>query len=222
MYSINLENSTAIESTRNFDLKPSESKNSRICKAMGLKCHRMGRVKKNKKKKKDFILDSGESFEKSKSHSYGHNKKKSYNKENKFEKGKKGSYERTYKFKDNDMKKELIKFKQPMYDESEESVENLKHRKNKKDDTKKQSIKLKQPINEEKDNNMEENLDLRENKNDDMKKQSLKLEQPINEESDKSVENVELRKNKKRGSKKIAYHNVFMKDEYKKDHTLFW
>lgn len=157
MSAINQENSTALaESTqKNFDLRPSESKNSKICKAMGIKCRRMSRVKKNKKKKKDFVLDSGESFERTKSRSYGHKKKKSYNKENMFEKGKKGSYERTYKFKD----------------EGE-------------------------------------------------KKQSIKLKQPKHEENDNSEEKVELRKNKKKGSKKMEYHNLFMKDEYKKDHTI--
>lgn len=49
-------------------------------------------------------------------------------------------------------------------------------------------------------------------------KEDYKAEANLN---DDRSEDVELKKRKNKGSKNKAYHNVFMKDEYKKDHTIF-
>ena len=105
--------------------------------------------------KKLFSDASGESFDKEKSHKFGHNMKSSYNKEKKFANGKKRSYNRKFNMNDKNMKK-FSKLRQP-------------EQKTQSDD-----------------------------------------------------ENLELRKNRKRGSKNKMYHNIFMKDEYKKDHAIFW
>lgn len=113
--------------------------------------------KKNNNKGKKTVVNSGESFDKEKSHRYGHNMKSSYNSDKSFATGKKGSYERKYK--------------------------KGKHSKNKK---------------------------------------SIKIKKPEEKAEDKSLEKLELHSKKNSGSKNKAYHNVFIKDEYKKNHALFW
>lgn len=110
---------------------------------------------KNDDRKIIFTDNSGESFDKEKSHKYGQNMKSSYNKKNKFAKGKKRSYNRKFNINDKNMKK---------------------------------FSKLRKP----------------------------------EEKSQSDDENLELRKNRKRGKKNKVYHNIFMKDEYKKNHAIFW
>lgn len=53
-----------------------------------------------------------------------------------------------------------------------------------------------------------------------MKKTHRNLSRP--DQKHRNDESLELRKNRKSGSKNKAYHNIFMKDEYKKNHAIFW
>jgi hypothetical protein len=166
---------------------------------------------RDQNKENGMEMKSGEEFEETKRKRKGEKSKMHYDKTSSYERGRKGGYNR--KFGD-DRKKKKKSHQAESHSHDDDKNGDVKDiKKHKK--THQEYENLNEGLNVENSAAKNENLKI---EKDDNKSENLKVEANLN---DDKHEDLHIKKSNNKGSKNMAYHNIFMKDEYKKDHTIF-
>lgn len=162
-------------------------------------------LKEMRNKDEGISKDIKSEFEEKNSRMKGHKTKMHYDKASDFERGQKGGYEKYF----GDEKKKRKKGQRA----ENHSRDNLNEDQNVKKNKKGKKNENYEEENSNNDENVEQFKTIEKGQ-----KENLKVEANLNDDKN---EDLHIKKSKNKGSKNMAYHNVFMKDEFKRDHTIF-